>query len=233
MRVLVVEDHLQLADSIARSLRQHALAVDLASDGAVALEKIGAGDYDVVVLDRDLPAVHGDEVCRTIVRDEPNTRVIMLTASGALHDRVEGLTIGADDYLPKPFSMVELVARVRALGRRTAIARGPLLEWGEIELDSARRRARRAGRELSLTNREFAVLEHLMTIDGAVASAEELMDRVWDDRLDPFSNAVRVTMLTLRRKLGTPPVIETLPGAGYRLAEPRERPEVAGPRRDP
>jgi len=218
VKVLVVEDHRDLADTIARALRKHALAVDVASDGEVALDKVGSSAYDVVVLDRDLPVVHGDDVCRSIVSDEPGTRVIMLTASGTLDDRVEGLSIGADDYLPKPFSMDELVARVRALGRRTGVARGPVLHWGDVELDSARRRARRGTRELSLTNREFALLEYIMTIDGAVASAEELMERVWDDRLDPFSNAVRVTVLTLRRKLGDPPVIETLPGAGYRLA---------------
>jgi DNA-binding response OmpR family regulator len=218
MKVLVVEDHQDLADAIARSLRRHALAVDLAVDGAAALDKVAASGYDVVVLDRDLPVVHGDDVCKTIVRDEPATRVIMLTASGALDDRVEGLAIGADDYLPKPFSMDELIARVRALGRRTAVARGPVLTWADIVLDTARRTARRSDRDLALTNREFALLEYLMTIEGAVASAEELMERVWDDRLDPFSNAVRVTMLTLRRKLGEPPIIETLPGAGYRLA---------------
>lgn len=218
MKVLVVEDHQDLADAIARALRRHALAVDLAGDGASALDKVAGSSYDVVVLDRDLPVVHGDDVCKTIARDEPATRVIMLTASGALDARVEGLAIGADDYLPKPFSMDELIARVRALGRRTAVARGPVLTWGDIVLDTARRTVRRGDRDLALANREFALLEYLMTIEGAVASAEELMERVWDDRLDPFSNAVRVTMLTLRRKLGEPPIIETLPGAGYRLA---------------
>ena len=218
MKVLVVEDHQDLADAIARALRRHALAVDLAVDGASALDKVGTAGYDVVVLDRDLPVVHGDDVCKVIVRDEPGTRVIMLTASGALDDRIEGLAIGADDYLPKPFSMDELIARVRALGRRTSVARGPVLAWSDIVVDTARRTVRRGDRDLSLTNREFALLEYLMTIDGAVASAEELMERVWDDRLDPFSNAVRVTVLTLRRKLGEPPIIETLPGAGYRLA---------------
>lgn len=218
MRILLVEDHADLADGIARALRKNALAVDQAGDGATALGKVATTQYDVVILDRDLPVVHGDEVCQAIAEGDGHTRVIMLTASGTLHDKVEGLAIGADDYLPKPFDMAELVARVRALGRRTATARPPVLRRGDIELDPARRVVTRGGRTLRLSNREFAVLEHLLTLDGAVASAEQLMESVWDDRLDPFSNAVRVTILTLRRKLGDPPVIETLPGAGYRLA---------------
>ena len=217
MRVLVVEDHRELADGIARALRRNALAVDVAVDGAVALEKVSSVSYDVVVLDRDLPIVHGDDVCRTIADSDSLTKVIMLTASGRLHDTIDGLALGADDYLAKPFAMEELIARVRALGRRASSALPPVLRRGDVELDPARRTATRAGRALRLTNREFGVLEHLLSRDGAVTSAEQLMERVWDDRLDPFSNTVRVTILTLRRKLGEPPLIETVPGAGYRV----------------
>jgi DNA-binding response OmpR family regulator len=217
MRVLVVEDHRDVADGIARALRRNALAVDIAADGAAALEKVSAIHYDVVVLDRDLPVVHGDEVCRTIAESDGLTKVIMLTASGTLRDKVDGLALGADDYLAKPFAMEELVARVRALGRRSSSALPPVLCHDDVELDPARRTVTRAGRALRLTNREFGVLEHLLSRDGAVTSAEQLMERVWDDRLDPFSNTVRVTILTLRRKLGEPPLIETVPGAGYRL----------------
>ncbi|MEX2254705.1 MAG: response regulator transcription factor [Acidimicrobiia bacterium] len=217
MRVLIIEDHDELADGIARALRRNALAVDLAGDGGTALDKFAANEYDVVVLDRNLPVVHGDDVCRTIVQQGARAKVIMLTASGTLNDKVEGFSIGADDYLAKPFAMEELVARIRALGRRTSAALPPVLRRGEITLDPGRRIAARDGRDLRLTNREFALLEHLITIDGGVASAEELMERVWDDRLDPFSNVVRVTILTLRRKVGDPPIIETVPGVGYRL----------------
>jgi len=218
MRVLVVEDHDDLADGIARALRRSALAVDLASNGAIAIDKAATTDYDVIVLDRDLPIVHGDDVCRTIATRDRRARVIMLTASGTLHDKVEGLALGADDYLAKPFDMAELIARVRALGRRTSPALPPILRRGELALDPARRTVTRSGRNLRLTNREFALLEHLLAIDGATVSAEQLMECVWDERLDPFSNAVRVTILTLRRKLGDPPLIETIPGAGYRLS---------------
>ncbi|MDQ1520779.1 MAG: hypothetical protein QOI55_1852 [Actinomycetota bacterium] len=209
-----------LADAVTRGLRRAALAVDVTHDGAAALEKLGLVSYDVLVLDRDLPIVHGDVVCRKVSASETATRILMLTASAAVDERVAGLALGADDYLPKPFAMTELIARVRALGRRTARgtpARPPVLTWSDIHLDTAQRRVSRRGAELRLTNREFALLEQLMVGHGNVLSAEQLMEQVWDDRLDPFSNAVRVTMLTLRRKLGEPPVIETLPGAGYRL----------------
>ena len=219
MRVLVVEDDGPLGEAIVRGLRQRALGVDLARDGAEALEKLASVDYDVVVLDRDLPVVHGDEVCRQLNKSQSMTRVLMLTASTTVEHRVEGLTIGADDYMPKPFAMQELHARVRALGRRAARPRPARLEWGELVVDPARRRVERAGRPLELTNREFAVLEELISAPGVVVSAEELMERVWDDRLDPFSNAVRVTIATLRRKLGEPPLIETVARAGYRLSE--------------
>jgi DNA-binding response OmpR family regulator len=218
MRILVVEDDLPLADVIMRGLRRQALAVDTAADGASALKKLDDVPYDVVVLDRDLPVVHGDDVCHRLVGRRSTAKVLMLTASSSLDDRVEGLSIGADDYLAKPFAMKELVARVHALGRRVTLSRPPILRWSDVTLDAANHRTTRAGRALPLTNREFSLLEHLLSNAGAVASPEELMEHVWDDRLDPFSNVVRVTILTLRRKLGEPPIIETLPGVGYRLA---------------
>jgi DNA-binding response OmpR family regulator len=224
MRVLLVEDDALLADAIARGLRREAIAVDVAPDCGAALEKAGIADYDVVVLDRDLPVLHGDEVCSALSRSASASRILMLTASAAVEERVEGLSLGADDYLAKPFAMTELVARVRALARRSNHTSPIILEWGDIRLDPARRSARRGDAKLRLTNREFALLEELMLARGAVLNAETLMERVWDDRLDPFSNVVRVTILTLRRKLGDPPIIETLPGAGYRLME---QPEVA------
>ena len=211
MRVLLAEDDVGLAAVIARGLRRSSLAVDVAHDGSAALEKARLVAYDVVVLDRELPGVHGDVVCRELHDDGSGPRILMLTASASVEDRVEGLSLGADDYLPKPFAMAELVARVRALARRTRPANPA------IRLDPARHTAGRGDVDVRLTNREFAVLEELITSDGALVSAEELMERVWDDKLDPFSNIVRVTILTLRRKLGDPAVIETVPGAGYRL----------------
>jgi DNA-binding response OmpR family regulator len=217
VRVLVVEDDRPLADAIARGLRRDAFAVDLAHDGAVALRKASVVDYDVIVLDRDLPVVHGDDVCRELGAGDAAAKILMLTASGAVDQRVEGLMLGADDYLAKPFAMAELSARLHALSRRAERARPPRLAWRDLWLDPGRRTAGRAEAPLELTNREFAVLEELMIDPGRVVSAEELMERVWDDRLDPFSNAVRVTILTLRKKLGEPPVIRTVPRAGYRL----------------
>jgi DNA-binding response OmpR family regulator len=217
MRVLLAEDDVALAAVIARGLRRSALAVDVTHDGETALDKARLVAYDVVVLDRELPGVHGDVVCRALHDEGSGPRILMLTASGSVDDRVEGLSLGADDYLPKPFAMAELVARVRALGRRTRPAHPAILKWHEIWLDPARHTAGRGDADVRLTNREFAVLEELIASDGALVSAEELMERVWDDKLDPFSNIVRVTILTLRRKLGDPAVIETVPGAGYRL----------------
>jgi DNA-binding response OmpR family regulator len=217
MRVLLAEDDVALAAVIARGLRRSALAVDVTHDGETALDKARLVAYDVVVLDRELPGVHGDVVCRALHDEGSGPRILMLTASGSVDDRVEGLSLGADDYLPKPFAMAELVARVRALGRRTRPAHPAILKWHDIWLDPARHTAGRGDADVRLTNREFAVLEELMASDGALVSAEELMERVWDDKLDPFSNIVRVTILTLRRKLGDPAVIETVPGAGYRL----------------
>jgi DNA-binding response OmpR family regulator len=217
MRVLLAEDDVALAGVIARGLRRSALAVDVTHDGSAALEKARLVAYDVIVLDRELPGVHGDVVCRALQEEGSGPRILMLTASGSVEDRVEGLSLGADDYLPKPFAMTELVARVRALARRTRPAHPAILKWHDIWLDPARHAAGRGDADIRLTNREFAVLEELITSDGALVSAEELMERVWDDKLDPFSNIVRVTILTLRRKLGDPAVIETVPGAGYRL----------------
>jgi DNA-binding response OmpR family regulator len=215
---LVVEDDVGLADVIARGFRRDAIAVDVTHDGKSALQKAVAVEYDVIVLDRDLPIVHGDVVCRTLAESASMTRILMLTAAAAVDQRVEGLHLGADDYLAKPFAMAELAARVHALGRRASRPRPPQLAWREIRLDPATRSATRNGVPLNLTNREFAVLAELMSAAGTVVSAEALMERVWDDTLDPFSNAVRVTILTLRRKLGEPEIITTVPRAGYRLS---------------
>jgi DNA-binding response OmpR family regulator len=217
VRVLVVEDERVLADAIATGLRREALAVDVAYDGAGALERTGVNDYDVIVLDRDLPKVHGDEVCRQLVAERHAARILMLTAAGELGDRVEGLSIGADDYLAKPFAFAELVARVRALGRRAATPLPPVLERAGLTLDPARREVHRDGRPVELTRKEFAVLEVLLRAEGAVVSSEQLLEKAWDEHIDPFTNVVRVTMMTLRKKLGDPPVIETVAGVGYRL----------------
>jgi DNA-binding response OmpR family regulator len=217
MRVLVVEDQRDLADSVARVLRREGMAVDVAYDGSAALERTEIVEYDVVVLDRDLPGVHGDEVCRTLVARDVLTRVLMLTASGTVAERVEGLGLGADDYLPKPFAYAELVARIRAVGRRAHPATPPILVHGELRLDPAQRIATRAGARLPLSPKEFAVLEYLLANRGRVVSAEELLDRVWDEAADPFTTTVKATMNRLRAKLGDPPLIETVPRAGYRI----------------
>jgi DNA-binding response OmpR family regulator len=217
VRVLVVEDERNLADAIARGLRRHGLAVDVAYDGSTGHEMAFVTRYDVVVLDRDLPGVHGDKICADIVASGELTRVLMLTASGTVADRVDGLELGADDYLPKPFAFDELVARVRALGRRATPAAPPVLAAGDVVVDPARRVAKRAGRTIDLANKEFGVLEELVKAGGAVVSSEELLERVWDVNTDPFTTTVRVTVMTLRKKLGDPPVIETVVGAGYRM----------------
>ncbi|HEX7277499.1 MAG TPA: response regulator transcription factor [Acidimicrobiales bacterium] len=220
MRVLVVEDEVVLADAIARGLRREAMAVDVVHDGESGLERIAVNRYDVVVLDRDLPGVHGDDVCRKVTGslDPGAPRILMLTASGGVDDRVDGLTLGADDYLPKPFAFTELVARIRALARRSRPALPPVIVRRGVTVDPARRVASRDGYFLRLTNKELAVLEVLLAADGAVVSAEELLERAWDEHADPFTNAVRVTMVKLRRKLGNPPLVETVAGAGYRIA---------------
>jgi DNA-binding response OmpR family regulator len=217
VRVLVVEDERVLADTIATGLRREAMAVDVAYDGASALERTNVNDYDVVVLDRDLPRVHGDDVCRQLVAGGGSVRVLMLTAAGELDDKVEGLSIGADDYLAKPFAFAELIARIRALARRSAPPLPPVLERSGIRLDPARRAVTRDGEVIDLTPKEFAVLEVLLRGRGTVVSAEQLLEKAWDENIDPFTNVVRVTMMTLRKKLGEPQVIETVPGAGYRL----------------
>jgi DNA-binding response OmpR family regulator len=217
MRVLVVEDQTELADSVARVLRREGMAVDVAYDGTSALERAGVVDYDIVVLDRDLPGVHGDDVCRTLVARETAGRVLMLTASGTVAERVEGLGLGADDYLPKPFAYAELVARIRAVGRRTRPAAPPILVHGDLRLDPAQRAATRAGARLPLSPKEFAVLEYLLTNQSRVISAEELLDRVWDEAADPFTTTVKATINRLRAKLGDPPLIETVARASYRI----------------
>jgi DNA-binding response OmpR family regulator len=214
MRVLVAEDHLVLADRVAEGLRDAGLAVDVVNDGSAALNRAGLTAYDVIVLDRDLPVVHGDQVCRTLAGGP--ARILMLTAAATVDDRVDGLELGADDYLGKPFAFHELLARVRALGRRTPSA-PPVVRRGDLTVDRARHRAGRGSQALSLTRKEFAILEMLLAADGRVVSAEELLEHVWDAHADPFSNVVSVTMARLRRKLGEPPLIETVVGKGYRM----------------
>ena len=218
MRVLVVEDHRELAATIAVGLRREGIAVDLAFDGQEALRLSERDGYDVIVLDRDLPKLHGDHVCRTLVERGARARVLMLTASGAIEDRVDGLSLGADDYLAKPFGFAELVARIRALARRSQPALAPVLVAGDIRFDTARRFVSRAGRRLELSAKELAVLEVLLAADGAPVSAGELLRRAWDQYASPHSNVVKVTMLRLRRKLGDPPAIETIPHLGYRIS---------------
>ena len=217
MRVLVVEDEQLLADAIATGLRREAMAVDVCYDGDGALERADLNEYDVVVLDRDLPGVHGDEVCSRLTTASPAPRVLMLTAAAGVPDRVEGLSLGADDYMPKPFAFAELVARVRALARRSGAAVPPVLERAGVVLDPGRREVHRDGHYVGLSRKEFGVLEQLMRAEGRVVSAEQLLEKVWEENTDPFTNTVRVTMSTLRRKLGDPAVIETVPGVGYRV----------------
>jgi DNA-binding response OmpR family regulator len=220
MRVLVIEDFEVLATAIGSGLRREGMAVDVALDGNDALEHLAVTRYDVVVLDRDLPGVHGDEICRRLAAGRSPTRVLMLTAAGSLTDRVDGLDMGADDYLAKPFDFPELTARVRALGRRAAMPLPPALAHGDIRLDPASRTASRAGQRLALSAKEFAVLEYLLACAGRVVSAEELLERVWDSAADPFTTAVKQTMRRLRAKLGDPPVIATVREGGYQIGEP-------------
>lgn len=217
MRVLVVEDEAYLAEAVQITLERAAMSVDVAPDGESALERLAVVDYDVVVLDRDLPGLHGDAVTRRVAERGDGTRILMLTAAGDLTERVAGLELGADDYLAKPFDYPELVARVRALGRRAGAATRPVLRSGDIVVDVARHEATRGGVDLGLSTKELMVLEALLAADGRVVSAEELLEKVWDANIDPFTNAVRVTVSKLRRKLGSPDPIATLPGRGYRL----------------
>jgi DNA-binding response OmpR family regulator len=218
MRVLVVEDEPVLADAIAEWLRRESFAVDTAYDGETALDKVEINTYDVVVLDRDLPRVHGDDVCRSILDSGAYSRILMLTAASAVRARVQGLAIGADDYLTKPFAFAELSARVHALARRAVAPIQPVLERKGVRLDVQRRHLVRNGLPVSVTAREIAVLTELLRANGAVVSSEELLERAWDENIDPFTNTVRVTVMRLRRKLGDPPVIETIPGVGYRIS---------------
>jgi len=218
MRILVAEDERILADAVAEWLRRETFAVDVVYDGDAALERLGINEYDVVLLDRDLPVVHGDEICRAIVDSGTPARVLMLTAAAAVRDRVAGLTLGADDYLTKPFAFAELSARVHALMRRSRPATPPVLARAGVQLDPVRRQVVRDGRHISLTNKEFAVLAELLRGAGGVVSAEHLLEHVWDENIDPFTNVVRVTVMKLRRKLGEPAVVQTVPGVGYRIA---------------
>jgi DNA-binding response OmpR family regulator len=220
MRVLIAEDFPILATAIGTGLRREGMAVDVVLNGDDALEHLAVTRYDVIVLDRDLPGTHGDEVCRAIVTERPGSRVLMLTAASTVRERVDGLGLGADDYLTKPFDFAELVARVRALGRRSAVALPPVLESGDLSLDPSRRTAFRAGRRLDLSPKEFAVLECLLASAGRVLSAEELLERAWDEAADPFTTAVKTAIRRLRAKLGDPPVIHTDRGGGYRIGGP-------------
>jgi DNA-binding response OmpR family regulator len=228
VRVLVVEDERSLADAIVRGLRRDGLAVDVAYDGSAGHEMALVTRYDVIVLDRDLPGVPGDQICADLVASGALTRVLMLTASGSVADRVEGLQLGADDYLAKPFAFEELLARVRALGRRATPAAPPVLAVGDLVLDQAQHTAARSGAPLDLTRKEFGVLEELLKARGAVVSSEELLERVWDANTDPFTTTVRVTVMTLRKKLGDPPLIETVVGVGYRVPRPSQDGDARG-----
>ena len=220
MRVLVAEDVRSLADDIAEGLRYHGFAADVAYDGLDAAAKLDATAYHVVVLDRDLPGIHGDALCRIIAQGDRPVMVLMLTASGSAEDRVSGLDLGADDYLAKPFHFPELVLRVRALARRQPAARSRIFRAAGVELDPARHASTRNGRPLELSLKEFGVLEALMRAAPAFLSAEDLLEQVWDEHADPFTNAVFITISRLRRKLGDPPVIQTRPGVGYRITDP-------------
>jgi len=217
VRVLVVEDERLLADTIAAGLRRHAMAVDVAYDGDAALERLAVNDYDVVVLDRDLPVISGDAVCTAMVESGTEARILMLTAATAVNQRVAGLGLGADDYVTKPFAFAELVARVQALGRRARPAAPPVLERAGIQLDPHRHTVIRDGHPVALSRKEFAVLAELLRADGGVVSAEQLLEKAWDENVDPFTGVVRFTIMNVRRKLGDPPVIETVAGAGYRI----------------
>jgi DNA-binding response OmpR family regulator len=217
VRVLVIEDDEELAEAIAVGLRRERMAVDIALDGSAGLARALVNDYDVIVLDRDLPALHGDHVCARLVAEGCRSRVLMLTAAGTSADLVDGLGLGADDYLPKPFDFPVLVARIGALFRRAQPAIPPLLRHGDVVVDTAKRQAHRASRPLELAPKEFGVLELLLASEGRTVSAEELLARVWDENADPFTGAVKITISRLRAKVGNPPIIETVPGSGYRI----------------
>ena len=220
MRILIVEDERDLAGFIAAGLRHVGMAVDICHTGTEAILRVEVTEYDAVILDRGLPDISGDEVCRNLATVTSRPRILMLTAAGEVNDRVEGLTIGADDYMGKPFAMIELVARLQALGRRPASGLTVILQWRDLKLDVGRHLATRIDRDLGLSRKEFAVLEELLRADGSVVSSETLLEKVWDENADPFTNVVRVTMMNLRRKLGDPGLIETIIGVGYRMEEP-------------
>jgi DNA-binding response OmpR family regulator len=220
MRVLVAEDHDRLARAVAAGLRRHGMTVDVALDGDDALDKLAVSQYDVVVLDRDLPGVHGDDVCRYLVTEHPESRILMLTAARSVSDRVEGLQLGADDYLPKPFDFAELLARVNALARRPGVPATTGLAYADLSIDPVRRTATRAGRRLALSPKEFAVLECLLKADGRPVPAEELLRQVWDTEANPFTTTVKATINRLRAKLGDPPVVHTVRESGYRIGAP-------------
>jgi DNA-binding response OmpR family regulator len=219
MKVLIVEDHKRLATAIAAGLRDEGMAVDVVYDGQDALDHVTLARYDVIVLDRDLPELHGDQVCKVLSADRCPSRVLMLTAASTIGDRVEGLGLGADDYLPKPFDFAELIARIRALGRRAGTPLPPTLSHGDLSIEPARRVAVRAGRRLALTTKEFAVLDCLLGAEGTLVPAEELLERVWDENADLFTTTVKTTIGRLRRKLGDPPLIQTVREGGYRIGE--------------
>jgi DNA-binding response OmpR family regulator len=219
MRVLVAEDHERLARAVAAGLRRHGMLVDVALDGDDALARLATNRFDVVVLDRDLPGTHGDEICRTLAAERCESRVLMLTAASSVRERVEGLGLGADDYLPKPFNFTELVARVQALGRRPGAPKPERLGYRDLTLDPEKRLATRAGQHLALSPKEFAVLECLLSAEGRPVSAEELLERVWDPATDPFTTTVKATINRLRAKLGEPPMIETVRESGYRIGD--------------
>jgi DNA-binding response OmpR family regulator len=219
VRVLLADDERLLADTVAEGLRKRAMAVDVVYDGAAALERLDVNAYDVAILDRDMPKLSGDAVCRHVVDAGLGTRILILTAAAAIRDRVDGLGLGADDYLTKPFAFAELVARVQALGRRPSQSLAPILDVAGVELDVPRHRVSREGLLLDLAPKEFAVLHVLMRHAGQVVSAETLLEQAWDEHADPFTNAVRVAVMTLRKKLGEPPLIHTVPRVGYRFGD--------------
>ncbi|MFE4198715.1 response regulator transcription factor [Paenarthrobacter sp. NPDC056912] len=224
MRVLIVDDEPYFAEAIQQGLRAESIAADIALDGGQALERVSVNDYDVVVLDRDIPTIHGDDVCASIVKSHPHVKVIMVTAATRLKDKVGGFRLGADDYLTKPFEFDELVVRLRALSRRPNSMVPPVLDAGDLRLDPYRQEAYRDGRYVRLTRKQFAVLELLIQANGGIVSAETLLEKAWDENIDPFTSALRVTMSTLRKALGDPDPIETLPGVGYKIAEGYTRP---------
>jgi two-component system response regulator VanR len=221
MRVLIVEDETYLADAIRTGLRREAIAADVVYDGRIAVDYLTVNGYDIVVLDRDLPGMHGDDVCAWIAANQPDCRVLMLTAARTLDDKVEGFELGADDYLSKPFDFPELIVRLRALERRAGSSRPPSLQAHGVRLDPFRREVYRGNRLIRLSNKEFVVLKLLMDADGGIISAETLLEKGWDENADPFSNTVRVTISNLRKRLGDPWLVQTLPGVGYRFEAPR------------